>query len=115
MRTLEKNKRKLHYAVPVGETRILDEYGNETLEIEVLYSDPIELKVNYSGSIGRETIEIFGTATNYSRILCFTQECPLTKGCILWINTDIDQPANYKVVRVADELNSTLVAVQELA
>lgn len=115
MRTLEKNKRKLHYAVPVEEERIKDEYGNETLEVNVIYSDPTELKVNYSGSIGRETIEIFGTATNYSRILCFTQDCPLTEGCIMWIGVDTDQPANYKVARVADSLNVTLVAIQELA
>jgi hypothetical protein len=115
MRTLEKNKRKLHYAVPVEENRIKDEYGNETLEVEVRYSKPMKLNVNYSGVMGRETIEIFGASTNYSRVLCFTQKCPLTEGCIMWIGIDADQPANYKVARVADSLNVTLVAIQELA
>lgn len=115
MRTLEKNKRKLYYATPVGENRIKDEYGNDTLEVETIYSDPQELKVNYSGSMGRETIEVFGAITDYSRVLVFTRETPLTKGCILWINADPDGPANYKVVRIVDSLNVTNVAIQELA
>ena len=115
MRNLYKNKRKLHYAYPTGEARIIDEYGNETLEVETVYCDPIPMDVNYSASVGRESVELFGAITDYSRVLVFTQECPLYKGCILWIGIDTAMPANYKVVRIADSLNSTLVAVQELA
>ena len=108
MRTLYKNTRKLYYAFPTAMERIKDEYGNDTLE-------PMELKVNYSASLGRESVEIFGSMTDYSRVLVFNEECPLTKGCLLWIGMEPTEPANYKVVRVADSINSTMVAVQELA
>ena len=115
MRTLYKNARKLYYAFPTAMERIKDEYGNDTLEVNVFYSEPMELKVNYSASLGRESVEIFGSMTDYSRVLVFNEECPLTKGCLLWIGMEPTDPANYKVVRVADSINSTMVAVQELA
>ena len=115
MRTLYKNKRSLYYAIPTGLERIKDEYGNDTLEVNILYGDPIELEVNYSASIGRESVEIFGSMTDYSRVLVYTADCPLKKDYLMWIGVEPTEPANYKVVRVADSLNSTLVAVQELA
>lgn len=115
MRMLEKNKRVCHYASPTGESRILDEDGNYTLETKVTYSSPVELRVNYSPAAGQEVVEIFGATTNYSRVLSFSGECPLSEGYVLWIGIDpAGHDANYEVRKVADGINSVLVAVQEL-
>lgn len=110
MRMLEKNKRKCYYALPTGEKPILDEWGNDTLEVETTYTEKTELNVNYSPSTGREYIDIFGENADYSKVLAF-DHCPLTKGAILWI--DSEEP-NYRVEQIADSINSTLVAVIEI-
>lgn len=114
MRNLYKNQRKCHYANPAGEERILDEWGNETLELEIIYGDPVELSVNYSASAGEETVEVFGTATDYSRTMVFTGSCPLIEGAKLWIGINPTESANYRVIKVADGLNGYMVAVQEI-
>lgn len=114
MRTLYKNKRRCCYANPIGEKRITDEWGNETLEISVEYTEPMELGVNYSASAGEEAVEIFGASTDYSRTMVFTGSCPLVEGAKLWIGINPTESANYRVVKVADSLNGYMVAVQEI-
>ena len=44
MRTLLRNKSTFYYASYIGETEIIDEYGNATGEYAVSYSDPIKCK-----------------------------------------------------------------------
>ena len=114
MRTLYKNKRRCCYANPIGEKRITDEWGNETLEVGVEYTEPMELEVNYSASVGEEAVEIFGTATDYSRTMVFAGSCPLVEGSKLWIGINHMEKANYRVVKVADSLNGYMVAVSEI-
>lgn len=115
MRMLEKNKRPCHYAFPIGEAPILDEDGNQTLETAVTFSDPVEMRVNYSSAAGQEVVEIFGATTEYSRVLAFPADCPLKERYILWIGVDpAGAAANYEVRRVADSINNVLVAVQEI-
>ena len=114
MRVLYKNQRTYHYALPIAVEPILDEYGNDTLEVETIYSDPIKAKANYSAAAGQEAVAVFGTTTDYSRVLVFSENCPLKEGAILWIGRDTSESANYKVIRVADSLNGTLVAVGEI-
>lgn len=114
MRALYKNQRTYHYALPIAVKPILDEYGNDTLEVETVYSDPIKAKANYSAAVGQEAVAVFGATTDYSRVFAFADKCPLTEGDILWIGIDTTQSANYRVVRVADSLNGTLVAVGEI-
>lgn len=115
MRMLEKNKRICHYAIPMEEKPIFDEDGNQTLETETVYSDPVELKANYSAAAGQEVVEIFGSTTEYSRVLSFGQDCPLQERYVLWIGVTPEvHAANYEVRRVADSINSTLIAVQEI-
>ena len=115
MRVLYKNQRTYHYALPIAVEPILDEYGNDTLEVETIYCEPIEAKANYSAAVGQEAVAVFGTTTDYSRVFAFAGDCPLKEGAILWIGKDTAEAANYRVVRVADSLNGTLVAVGEIA
>ncbi|WP_407453562.1 hypothetical protein [Methanobrevibacter sp.] len=109
MRNLKKNQRKLYYAPFMGTESILDEYGNETLEVTPLYGDKTELWVNYSPNTGQLDNQMFGDITNYSRVLTFVGTCPLKEKDHLWINDE-----TYEVVKVADGLNSYLVAIGEI-
>lgn len=118
MRDLIRNKRGLWYATPVGSAPILDEYGNDTLEVEAAFSSPLYLRANVSANVGQEAVEVFGSQTVYNRTLNITGSvCPLVGGCRVWFGkepNDTGDDNNYTVVRVADSKNGYLVALREV-
>ena len=115
MRDLNRNKRELWYALPVGSTPILDEYGNDTLEVEVVFSSPLHLRANISANVGQEAVEVFGSQTEYSRTLSFAGSvCPLKEGCRVWFGIEPTESHNYTVARVADSKNGYLLALREV-
>ena len=115
MRSLHRNNRKLYYAVPVSTEQIVDEYGNDTLEVRVTYSDPQELRVNVSANVGQETANAFGLLTGYNRTISYVGEsCPLVKDSRVWFGVPIAQSHNYVVVEVADSKNGFLIALREV-
>ena len=116
MRDLVRNKRGLWYAVPVGSTPILDEYGNDTLEVDEAFSSPLRLQANVSANVGQEAIEVFGSQTEYNRTVSITgKECPLAEGCRVWFGKEPSEGHNYVVTRVADSKNGFLVALREVS
>ena len=111
MRSLQRNWRKIQYAVPVGHEAILDEYGNDTLELKAVYSDPMELNVNISANVGQEAANAFGTLTGYSRTITYCGgSCPLVEGSKVWFNN-----GSYVVIKVADSKNGYLIALREVS
>ena len=94
MRDLIRNKRSLWYAIPMGSTPILDEYGNDTLEVEQAYSSPLHLQANVSANVGHEAVEVFGSQTEYNRTMSLTDtECPLVEGCRVWFRVSPNETA----------------------
>lgn len=119
MRSLERNKRDLWYAFTVGTESILDEYGNDTLEVRTIYGSPTLLRANVSANIGQDAVDAFGSQTEYSRTVSLTGDtCPLSEGDKVWFgvepNVDGDNH-NYTVARVADSKNGYLVALREVS
>ena len=118
MRNLIRNKRELWYATKVGNNPILDEYGNDTLEVEAVFSSPLYLFANVSANMGQEAIEVFGSQTEYSRTVSISgSTCALVEGCRVWFGIEPDAQAtnyNYTVARVADSKNGFLVALREV-
>lgn len=118
MRDLIRNKRGLWYAIPVGSTPMLDEYGNDTLEVEAIFSSPLRLQANVSANVGQEAIEVFGSQTEYSRTVSIAGgECPLVEGCRVWFGSEPNEQEtnyNYTVARVADSKNGYMVALREV-
>ena len=119
MRSLFRNQRSFHYATVVGTEPILDDYGNDTLEVRTNYGSPSLLRANVSANAGQEAVEAFGAQTEYSRVASFTgATCPLSVGDRVWFgvepNVDSDNH-NYTVARVADSKNGFLVALLEVS
>lgn len=115
MRSLEKNKRPIHYALHKKDEPILDEYGNESGETEPIYGDARPLRCNVSAASGEDMAQAFGNFTNYSRVLCVADPaCPLTERSIVWFGVSPDKPHNYIVTRKADSKNGILYALQEV-
>lgn len=115
MRSLNKNKRQIHYALYEKDEPILDEYGNETGERTPLYGDIQELRCNVSAAVGEEAVEAFGTLTNYTRAISVSDtNCPLAEQTIVWFGIDTNEPHNYVVLRKADSKNGILYALQEV-
>lgn len=116
MRSLQRNQRELHYAVPIGTEPIRDEYGNDTLEVRTTYSSPALLRVNVSANVGEDIAAVFGSKTEYSRTIAIAgTECPLVEGCRVWFGVPVTQSNNYRVAKVADSKNGFLVALQEVS
>lgn len=115
MRDLKRNCRPLYYSEVLGTVPLYDEYGNETLEVSTEYGSPTLLSVNVSANVGQEAVEVFGTATEYSRTVCFANECPLKEGYKVWFGVSPTEPNNYIVAKVADSKNGYLVALREVS
>lgn len=115
MRSLNKNKRQIFYALYLNDEPILDEYGNETGENNPIYGDTKELRCNVSAAVGEEAVEAFGSLTNYTRAISVSDmTCPLAEQAIVWFGVDTTEPHNYIVVRKADSKNGILYALQEV-
>lgn len=116
MRNLQRNTRKLYYASVLGTEPILDEYGNDSLEVRTIYGSPALLRCNVSANVGQEAAEVFGNQTEYSRTISYAGEsCPLSEGCKVWFGVPLTEKHNYVVVKVADSKNSFLIALREVS
>jgi hypothetical protein len=115
MRDLKRNQRAIHYANVVGTQPILDEYGNDTLEVRTVYGPPTLLHCNISANMGQEAVEVFGSQTEYSRTISLAgNKCPLVEGSRIWFMASPEGQFNYTVARVADSKNGFLIALREV-
>lgn len=113
------DKRPLWYSNPVGDkTPVVDEWGNETGETSQTWSDPAKLMLNVSPPTGSAEANPFGAFTDYSYVVSSSSKkrnTPLYEGTHVWFQTDIANPFNYIVVKVAEHITDTLYALKEVA
>ena len=115
MRSLNRNKRQIHYALRNGEVANIDEYGNETGEQTPAYEAATPLMCNVSAASGEDAVQAFGSFTGYSRTMFVSDNsCPIDENTIIWFGIDPTEPHNYIVIRKADSKNGILYALQEV-
>ena len=115
MRSLNRNKRTIRYALFLKDEPILDEYGNGTGESKPTYGNIMELRCNISGASGEETVQAFGGYTNYTRVICVSDNhCPIEENTVVWFGLSPTEPYNYIVTRKADSKNGILYALKEV-
>lgn len=119
MRTLNRNKQPLYYALYKGKTEYVDEYGNKTGEYIPQYETPVKVYMNISPARGNIALEQFGINTQYTHILVTDiMDCPISKDTVLWIGKTPDNertiPHNFVVKEIAKSLNSISYAISEV-
>ncbi len=115
MRSLERNKRTIHYAIYLGDAPILDEQGFETGESRPTYGNINELRCNVSSASGEDAVEAFGNFTRYTRAVCVSDNnCPLDEDSVVWFGIPTSEPYNYIVTLKADSKNGIMYALQEV-
>ena len=123
MRCLVRNKSIFYYASYIGETEIIDEYGNATGEYDISYSVPVECKGNISAAQGEVQSRQFGESESYDKVIVLDDvNAPIDEHSILWVDTlplfnedgTTDIPHDYTVRRVAKSLNGLSIAIQRV-
>ena len=117
------NMRTFYYAKYEGKSEIVDEYGNNTGEYEIIYSKPIKCKANISPAQGEIQSRQFGDSESYDKVIALGNvKVPIDEHSILWvdslpiINDDgtTDTPYDYTVKKVAISLNSMSIAISKV-
>jgi hypothetical protein len=118
-----RNKAKFYYASYVGETEIIDEYGNRTGEYKISYSNPNEKFGNVSAAQGEMESRQFGESESYDKVIVLDDiYAPIDEHSILWVDTlphlnedgSTDTPHDYEVIRKAVSLNTVQLAIRKV-
>ena len=115
MRTLNRNKRELYYALYLSETEDTNANGDLTGEISPDYGNVTRLDCNISAAVGSEVISAFGEFTNYSRAIVVSDiTCPIDENSLIWFGVETTEPHNYIVTKKADSKNGLMYALKEV-
>ena len=123
MRCMVRNKSKFYYASYIGETEMIDEYGNHTGEYEVSYGNPIKIEGNVSAAQGEMQSRQFGESESYDKVIALDDKNTLIdEYAILWVDTlpslnedgSTDTPHDYVVKKVARSLNGVSIAIRKV-
>lgn len=121
MKALVRNKQKFYYALYVGSEPITDEYGNETGEPIVEYSEPVEMWANISPATGISQTEQFGNLDSYDKVVVTDDlNCPIDEHSVLFVEKEPEHNLedglmyDYIVKRVAKSLNSISIAIRKV-
>lgn len=117
MKCMSINKIGFLYALYEDKQPLLDEYGNETGEYEVVYSAPLPYEANISPAQGEATTRQFGDSENYDKVIVIDDaNCPVCESSILWVdNLDTSKAHDYIVRKVARSLNSIAYAISKVS
>lgn len=122
MRSLERNKINLWYALYSDKIPVVDEYGNDTGQTTTGYQNPVKTRQRVSPNKGNSTEEAFGIMADYDRVIVTTDNLPLEETSILWVNVvpviESDGSTltanDFKVVKVAPDINVKQYAIKRV-
>ena len=116
MRTLQRNKRTIYYALYQGLMDVIDDEGNYTGEQAVSYSAPVEARMNVSGGRGQAEIELFGVDNPFTRTAVTDDlDTEFTTDTVFWFEADpTAEEHNYRCTGVARTINQVVIALAEI-
>lgn len=136
MRGLKRNQKTLYYQlyagmVPVYETNldgniVRDPVTGEPLQTgdsKVGYTEPVQFRANVSANRGESSSDPFGIDLSYDKtMVTCDMDLPIDELSVLFVDKkpvfddkgNLTNTADYKVVKVAKSLNSTLYAIKKI-
>ena len=116
MRTLQRNKRTIYYALYNGVKEVVDSDGNYTGEQEVSYGEVQTARMNVSGGRGQAEIELFGVDNPFTRTAVTDDlTTPFNTDTIFWFEADpLVNPHNYRCTGISRTINQVVIALAEL-
>ena len=121
MRTAQRNKREIWYALYNGVTDVVDDDGNYTGEQTVSYGTPTLARMNVSGGRGQAEIELFGVDNPFTHT-AVTDDLTtgFTTDTIWWFgvtpgNTAEAVPYNFRCTGISRTINQVVIALQEIS
>lgn len=114
MRSLKINQQPIFYKMRVGETEIIDQYGNPTGTYIPIYGDFQSAMLCVSPNKGSSEVEQFGSLEDYDRTMTTADtNCQIDEDAVLWIDgADTDGPWNAIVKLKAPWKNSIQYAIK---
>ena len=116
MRTIQRNRRELWYALYKGVQDVTDSAGNLTGEQEVSYETPVQAKMNISGGRGRAAIEEFGIENPFTHTaVTGDMDTPFDTDTIWWFGkAPTDGAHNFRCTGVSRTVNQVVIALAEV-
>ena len=132
MRCMTINKSTFYYALHMGQTEIVDEYGNATGQYSISYADPVRMRGNVSAARGEIESRQFGESETYDKVIVLDNpSAPIDEYSILWVDSrpeltadghlalndrgEVKTPHDYIVKKVARSLNNVSIAISKVA
>lgn len=120
MRTSQRNRRDIYYALYQGVTNVVDDDGNYTGEQAVSYTTPTKARMNVSGGRGQAEIDTFGIDNPFSRSAVTEDlDTAFDTDTIWWVDVipgaTADEVAHdYRCTGVSRTINQTVIALAEV-
>lgn len=118
MRLLRQNQTVFYYAIYKGKKVIVDDYGNQTGEYDLTYSDPIKCFGNISPAKGELNTRYFGESEDYDKVILLPKDTLIDEYSILWVDSfpsiKGNIPHDYIIKRVAKSLNHVSLAISKV-
>lgn len=106
MRLLNRNKQPIWWANYVSREPIIDEWGNDTGQSSIVYTEPIKAFWDVGFIESEAEVQAFGIqAVDTLRIVAEKKGFPLTVESVLWFGADPSGPHNYAVAGIRPSLN----------
>lgn len=121
MRTTQRDKRTIWYALYESDTELMDSEGNYTGEHGDGYSAPVKARMNVSGGKGKAEIELFGTDTPFTRTAVTDDlTTPFDTETVFWFGIEpvgdgVVYEHNYRCTGVARTVNQVVLALAEVS
>ena len=120
MRTTQRDKRTIYYALYQGFEDVVDSYGHLTGEKKVVYSAPIKTRMNVSRDFGEATYQPFGIDTPFTHTAVTDDlKTPFDTDTIWWFGIEPGEtadavPHNFRCTRVARTINQVSIWLMEV-
>jgi len=116
LRTLQRNKRTIAYALYAGIQELTDDDGNLTGEQSPIYGEVVTTRMNVSGGRGQAEIELFGVDLPFTRTAVTDDlNTKFDTETIFWFEADPEtDPYNYRCTGVSRTVNQVVLALAEV-